>query len=415
MADGPASRGSEGAALVGADVAREPGAARLRPDAAASIRGFTADLYQRLATTTGNLVCSPYSVAVALAMTRNGAAGTTAAEMDGALHVDDLSEYNAGINALTQSVESAAGEQKRADGSTAELALDVANSLWGQRGVEWQRAFLEVLARHYGTGMRVVDYVEATEQARQLINLWTSKRTHDRIEEIVPANALDALTRLVLVNAIFLKAPWEKPFEPRATSQQPFHRGDGTTVSVDTMAVSLPAMSYSRGDGWQAARLLYAGGRLAMTVVLPDQPDLAPFEQSMDATKLTEILRHGGAGDGVLLDLSMPKWRFRLQAELTPTLQALGIREAFTDQADLSAMSRDLDLAVSAVLHEAFIAVDEEGTEAAAATAVVVGVTSLPMTRPLQLNRPFLFVIHEVEHATPLFIGRVDDPSAGSA
>jgi serpin B len=410
-----APEGSGGVALVGADVPREPGAARLRSDAAASIRGFTTDLYQRLSTTTGNLVCSPYSVAVALAMTRNGAAGTTATEIDAALHIDVLDDHNAGLNALTQAVESMAGEQTRGDGSTAELALDVANSLWGQRGVEWERAFLEALARHYGAGMRVVDYVEETEQARELINRWTAKRTHDRIEEIIPANTLDALTRLVLVNAIYLKAPWEKPFEPNATSQQPFRRSDGATISVDTMHVTLPATSHGRGDGWQSARLLYAGGRLAMTVVLPDQPDLAHFEQSMDATRLTEMLRPTGAGDGALVDLSMPKWKFRLQAELSPALQALGIREAFSDRADLSAMSQELDLAVSAVLHEAFIAVDEEGTEAAAATAVVVGLTSLPVTRPLQLNRPFLFVIHEVEHATPLFIGRVDDPSAGSA
>jgi serpin B len=159
---------------------------------------------------------------------------------------------------------------------------------------------------------------------------------------------------------------------------------------------------------------MYAGGRLAMTVVLPDQPDLASFERSLDAPQLTEILHAAGEGDGALVDLSMPRWKFRLQAELTPTLQALGIREAFTDRADLSGMSEDLDLSVSAVLHEAFIAVDEKGTEAAAATAVVVGVTSMPVTRPLRLDRPFLFVIHEVEHATPLFIGRVDDPS-GSA
>jgi serpin B len=415
MTDGPGSGGSEGTALVGADVARAPGAARLRPDAASSIRGFTVDLYQRLAATTGNVVCSPYSVAVALAMTRNGAAGTTAAELDSALHVDSLSDYNAGLNALTRTVEGMAGEQKRADGSTAELALDVANSLWGQRGVEWEQAFLQALASHYGAGMRVVDYEAETEHARQLINRWTAQHTHDRIEEIIPAGVLDPLTRLVLVNAIYLKAPWEKPFEPQSTSPQPFHRGDGTAMSVETMRAILPAASHGRGDGWQSARLLYAGGRLAMTVVLPDQPDLAAFERSMDADQLTDILHPAGASDGALVDLSMPKWRFRLQAELTPILQALGIREAFTSQADLSAMSRDLDLYVSAVLHEAFIAVDEEGTEAAAATAVVVGLTSMPMTRPLQLDRPFLFVIHEVEHATPLFIGRVDDPSSGSA
>jgi serpin B len=197
----PAATGSIG--LAAANVSREQGSVEARPDAVDAVQALTADLYRSLAATPGNLVCSPYSVAVALAMTRNGARGSTARQMDEVLHAPPLDRFNAGLNALTRLVESRAGEQVRADRSKAMVSLDVANSLWGQRDTSWEPAFLAALARNYGAGMRLVDFTRQAEMARALINRWTADHTHDRITDIIPPGVLDALTRLVLVNGLF--------------------------------------------------------------------------------------------------------------------------------------------------------------------------------------------------------------------
>jgi serpin B len=410
------SRGTGGspiqpAAFVGSDVSRHAADdAHLNP-AADSVRAFAADLYARLATAEGNVVCSPYSIAIALAMTRVGALGATAREMDDVLQAGPQSDYNDGMNALSAHLESLAGPQKRLDGSDADIALDAANSLWGQRGVDWQQRFLDTLAREYGAGMRVVDYIGGTEAARSQINAWTSEQTHERIPEIIPSGILDQLTRLVLVNAIYLKAPWETPFEDTLTKKRPFVRADGSRVDVDMMSGLLEEAGYARVAGCQVARLPYAGGGLAMSVLLPDG-DMAAWESGLTSDVLAEALRAPRPARG--LDLRMPKWEFRLFSALNDILIAMGMPTAFDPmRADFDGMTTDADLSIAAVLHDAFIAVDEEGTEAAAATAVVMRETSAMLpAATLVLDRPFLFVIHDAETSTPLFMGRVSDPSA---
>ncbi len=394
--------------LVSADVDRAAGLPEAVPDVVASLQQLAGRLYGELAAEDGNLALSPYSIAVALAMTANGAGGKTLAEMREVLGADDLARYNGGLNALTQSLEGLAGTKERGDGSTAELALDTANQLFGQHDTPWTKAFLEVLAREFGAGMRTVDFEAATEAARELINAWTADQTHDRIPEIIPPGVLDALTRLVLVNAIYLKAPWEEPFEEQLTESRPFHVPSGS-VAVDTMT-GHPFATVTRGDGWQAARLLYAGGEVAMTIVLPDDGRLADVEASIAQGGLDAITANGKS---MQLDLRLPKWTFRSDLPLKETLVALGMPTAFSENdADFLEMTDDdLFLYISAVLHQAFIAVDEEGTEAAAATAVVMSETSAPIYESFHVDRPFLFVIHDVEHSTPLFIGRVTDPS----
>ena len=212
----------EPAAFVGSDVGRRKAGDTHLAEAAADVRAFAADFYARLASADGNIVCSPYSVAAALAMTRVGALGATAREMDDVLRAGPQPDYNDGMNALSAYLETLAGPQQRLDGSDADIALKTANSLWGQRGVDWQQQFLDTLAREYGAGMHIVDYIGATEAARLQINAWTSRQTEDRIPEIIPAGVLDQLTRLVLVNAIYLKAPWETPFEDTLTKKRPF-------------------------------------------------------------------------------------------------------------------------------------------------------------------------------------------------
>jgi serpin B len=379
------------------------------PEAVAALHALTGGLYGHLAAEPGNLVLSPYSVGVALGMTLPGAGGRTAAEMRHVLGVSNEARFHGGLNALTAHVEGLAGPQDRADGSKAELALDGANQLYGQKGIGWERDFLDLLAREYGAGLRIVDYQNAHEQARMLINDWVAGRTQDRIPELIPAGVLDQLTRLVLVNALYLKAPWEIPFEQQLTESMPFHRPDGSRVEVDTMVQPMLTTTMTQGDGWRAVRLPYAGRTLAMTVVLPDPGRMREAERLL-ASAVSDVM---SAGRRTMLNLRLPKWTFRTQAPLNGVLQQLGMRTPFNpSKADFRPMTEeDLKLYLSAVLHEGFIAVDEEGTEAAAATAVVVSETSAPVTEPFHVDRPFLFAIHDVAYGTPLFVGRVDDPS----
>ena len=397
--------------LVKSDLARSAGQPEAIPEVVAALHGLAGGLYGRLAAEPGNLVLSPYSVAVALGMTWAGAGGRTAAEMRRVLRVTGDARFHGGLNALTAHVDGLAGPQDRADGSRAELALGGANQLYGQRGVGWERDFLDLLAREYAAGLREVDYENAHEEAREQINDWVGGRTQGRIPELIPAGVLDPLTRLVLVNALYLKAPWEIPFEKSLSESMPFQRGDGSSVDVDTMVQPMLETTLTQGDGWRAAQLPYAGRTLAMTLVLPDPGRMRQVEAAVTTGGLADVL---SAGRAAMLEVRLPKWTFRTQTPLTDVLQELGMRTAFdSDRADFLPMTEeDLDLYVSAVLHEGFIAVDEQGTEAAAATAVVVRDESAPVSEPFHVDRPFLFAIHDVEHGIPLFLGKVDDPQA---
>ncbi|HEY6745841.1 MAG TPA: serpin family protein [Mycobacteriales bacterium] len=403
---GSADRGQLVRSAVGRAVP-DPAAATA---AAGSLRAFTADLYRQVATRDGNIGCSPYSVAVALAMARNGARGRTAQEMDRVLHASGLPQLNDGLNAVEAALEERSGPVRRGDGSKATIELRVANSLWGQRGVTWQPPFLDALARLYGTGLRVVDYQADADGARVRINAWTSDQTAGKIPHLLPEGMLDELTRLVLVNALYLKAPWEHPFEKENTAAGPFTPADGSTVTVPTMRTQLHAARYASGDGWTAAELPYAGGALAMTLIRPDA-GLPALENRLDGPGLARIDR--ALAPVPELDLRIPKWTFRTTLRLDETLAALGMPAAFDDRAaDFGGMTTDMPLHISAVQHETYVAVDEAGTEAAAATAAVVSATSAgPVPVELVLDRPFLFLIQDRATGTPLFLGRVADPS----
>jgi serpin B len=406
------------AAVVGTDEQVRSVLSRAAGDPAAAtaasepVRAFTADLYRSLSRSDGNLVCSPYSVAAALAMARTGARGTTAAEMDKVLHAPGAEALNSGLGALDALLEKRSRAVRRADGSTAKVELRIANALWGQRGLTWRRPFLDALARSYDAGMRVVDYRRNPEAARSQINAWTGAQTNGKIDELIPEEVLTQLTRLVLVNAIYLKAPWEHPFEETRTEVLPFTRADGSAVDVPTMRTELYGAGYARGEGWEAAELRYAGNDLAMTGVLPDRGALQVLENDLDGERMARILR-SPTRVGVV-DLRLPKWTFRASSSLEDILRALGMPTAFEDgAADFRGMTTDAELFIGAVLHQAFIAVDEAGTEAAAATAVVVTQSSArPRPVSMVVDRPFLFVIHDIATATPVFVGRVADPSA---
>lgn len=383
------------------------------PDGVAAVTRFGERLFGRLASGRGNIVCSPYSVALALAMARNGARGRTAAEMDVVLGASGVEQLNAGLNALGQLLGSRSGDKERADRTTATVTLDVANAVWGQKDTPWEKAFLDALAGSYGAGVNLVDFPADAAGARSAVNRWTSDRTHGRMSEIVPDGAFTPLTRMALVNAIYLKAPWEAPFTRALTTSGPFTTAAGSTVQADMMRTSLDRADAAAGDGWQAGRLRYAGNELAMALVLPDEGRFDWVQSWLSEGGVTQLLSTLAPVSRV--EVTMPRFSFRLQAPLTDVLSAMGMPSAFDEAtADFTGMTTRERLLIGAVLHEAFVAVDEEGTEAAAATAVVMRTTSAPQARPvtLTLDRPFLFVIHDVQTAAPLFVGRVSDPKA---
>ncbi len=370
-----------------------------------SLGSFTEDLWGLLGPADRNLAISPFSIAVALAMTANGAGGATRAQMLDVLHIGSLATHNAGVAALTQQIEALAGPVRTADGTSDEILLASADQLFGDGATVFGRAFLTVLAKEYGAGMRTVDFQQDPEGARAAVNAWTAHRTHDRIPEILPRGVVDPSTRLVLVDALYLKAPWLTPFERSATTTQAFVRADGSRVDVPTMRATTHDAVYLAGPHWRAARLPYAGRTLAMTVALPDPGHEADTVAALLSGGLTAAGQPG-------VELSMPRWTFRTPTGLRQVLMDLGMTRAFGEDADFTPMAPQDPLHVEDVLHQTFIAVDEAGTEAAAATAVVMDEASaIAPGHRLVLDRPFLFVVHDVAHGTPLFVGRVADPS----
>ena len=379
----PAKDAADGIRLVSSDVERAAADPAAVGAGASAVLALGAGLYGQLvdtpanapantpANTPANLALSPFSAAVALGMTVNGAVGATRDEMLAVLAASDTTSLDDGLNALTSYVESLAGPVP--DEEDAEIALASANQLFGQADFAWEQPFLDTLARSFGAGLREVDYAGATEKARTAINGWTAEQTHDRIPEIIPQGVVDDLTRLVLVNALYFKAPWLVPFEVDATTDDEFHLGDGSTATVPTMHGDA---GYGEGDGWRAAHLRYAGGTLAMTVVLPDEGREAELDDRVAGGGLADLL----AVQPGEVELSLPRWTFLAQAPLKDALVGLGMTAAFDDAAaDFSAMTTEADLVLTDVLQQVFIAVDEAGTEAAAATAVVAGVTSAPV------------------------------------
>lgn len=376
--------------------------------AAAAVRGFTADLYRALASARagGNVVCAPYSVGLALAMTRAGAGSTTASEMDAVLHAPypRPGALDSGLNTVDQAL---AGRYQNGDG-TRQPRLTTANALWTRLDLGLRPEFRNTLAGYYGAAPHPVDFGGAPEAARQEINTWVSDRTNAKIPELLASGVLSPDTSLVLTNTIYLMAAWKYPFRATATAVEPFTRDDGSVVDVQMMRGPFDRMGYLEGNGWRAVDVPYAGDGLAMAIVMPTRDDLAAVETNLGAAWLGALLTGFQTTD---VQLRLPRWTFRLPAELRAVLSDLGMPTAFTPQADFTAMSStDPALCIDDVVHETFIAVDEKGTEAAAASAVIVRPPSIPQGPDFFVNRPFLYVIHDRATGVPLFLGRVHDP-----
>jgi serpin B len=377
-------------------------------DLVSGTNGFAFDLYQVLRTDDGNLFYSPYSISLALAMTYAGARGETEQQMAQALgFVLTQDRLHPAFSHLTTELASrgkgAAGKDE--DG----FRLKIANAIWGQEGYQFLAEFLDILDANYGAGMRTMDFVSDPEQARLTINDWVSDETEGRIEDLIPPDAIDALTRLVLTNAIYFNAAWSLPFNPEATADGPFYLLDGEPVTLPMMRQS-GHLNYAEGDGYQAVRLPYDGYGTSMVILLPAQGQFEAFEGMLDAESVQAILEDLEARQ---VSLSMPRFEFDSDFSLKEALAALGMPDAFTNAADFSGMTGTRELFISEVIHKAFVSVDEEGTEAAAATAVMMPLSAAPQ-EPVEFtaDRPFLFLIRDNPTGTILFVGRVVDPGS---
>jgi serpin B len=377
-------------------------------DLVAGNNDFAWMLYRQVVSGEENLFYSPYSVSLALAMTYAGAAGDTAGQMAQALQFNLPAErLHPAFNKLA--LELAGRSAVEGVEPDSAFRLNVANSLWGQQGFSFEQAFLDTLARNYDAGMHLVDFEHDTEAARQAINDWVSKSTQERIKDIIPEGAVDALTRLVLANAIYFKAAWLYPFDAANTQTGAFHLTDGGSVDVPMMYEE-KGLGYIKGEDYLAVELPYAGGQLSMLVLLPDTGGLAGFESRLNGGVVRGIV---SAMTYTEVRLTLPKFRMEWSAELSTGMKALGMTDAFDPgSADFSGMDGARDLFISGILHKSFVSVDEQGTEAAAATAVIVGEAAMP-SNPVEVkvDRPFLFLIRDNPTGAVLFIGRVTNPS----
>jgi serpin B len=396
-----------GIELARAEVARTAASPADAAAAAASINAFGLDLYRRLGASGGNMVFSPASVAIALAMTRAGARGETAIEMDAVLHALGADALAADMNALDQALASRNGTFNDEAGKPHDVTLNIANAPFAQKGMSFEPAFLATLAGSYGAGVRLLDYARDPEAARKLINAWVDARTEHRIPELLAPGTVTDMTRLALVNAIYLKAAWQTAFDPALTKAGPFTRADGSSVDVPMMHANL-SLPYAQGTGWRAVELPYIGGSLAMTVIVPD--DMATFEQGLGPDSMAQIV---SALQERPVDLSFPRFGLQTSADLATILAAMGMPQAFDPaRADFSGMTTQEQLFISAVIHQANIDVDEKGTVAAAATAVLMRATAIPAEPvTLKVDHPFIFLLRDVPTGAIVFMGRVLDPS----
>jgi serpin B len=376
-------------------------------DAAALAQGnlqFAVDMHAKLrATNPGNFLFSQASMSIALAMLYAGAGGDTATQMAATLHFTlPPARLHPAFNALdaaltTQPPGSAGGA----------FRLEIANGTWTQDGFAVLPSYLDTLALNYGAGLYTDDFQLDADAARQRINGWVSNHTEKQIPMLFAPGTIDASTVLVLANAVFFHGDWKKPFNGKSPMGT-FHARGGD-VSVPMMNGDLNGTLWS-GTGYSAASLPYVGDTTAMIIVVPDEGTFDTFEQGLTAASLAAIVASGAQSHSG--DVIMPRFKFATATPLAPTLQEMGMTDAFAPgAADLSGIDGTHNLYVQHVIHKATIAVDEKGTTASAATGISVGVTSAPPT--LFVDRPFLFFIRHAATGAILFQGRVVDPSAG--
>ena len=392
-------------ALALTGLAEEPAPEKIGGDAAAVVKGnnvFALDLYSRLRQKDGNLFFSPYSISDALAMTYAGARGQTAEQMATTLH----------FALPPQRLHPAFGELIRylnAGGKQRKFQLSTANALWAQKDYTFLPDFTRITKNDYQSGLKEVDFVTATEQARKTINHWVEEQTRDKIKDLIPPRALDRTTRLVLTNAIYFKSAWAHPFYKGATKKEAFHLSNNKKVQVPMMHIN-ETLRYRDGGTFQVLELPYQHYQLSMFVLLPKKADgLADLEKALTSARLDDWLKGMKTHQ---VNVALPKFKFSAEFSLKDVLSKMGMPLAFTNRADFTGMTTRGRLHIDEVLHKAFVDVNEKGTEAAAATAIIAKEAAeaiLPRAN-FRADHPFVFLIRENRTGSILFMGRVANP-----
>lgn len=386
------------------------GSAPFVPEASAGslVEGNTAfalDLYGQLKSTPGNLFFSPYSISTALAMTYAGARGDTEKQMGRVLHFDkDQRRAHAAFGELQKEL----GEASKQKG----IELSIANALWAQKGHPFEPAFLKAALDEHQAKVKQADFKTGADAAREEINRWVAQKTKDKIQDILPPGSLNDMTRLVLANAIYFKGIWAKPYEKRATSSQHFHVSTTSDVDVPLMH-HFDEVKYMEETGFQAVELPYSGGGLSMVILLPRQVEgCAELEKRLTPALLSRSL---SKMKKQRVEIFLPRFKLESSLRLNGTLAGMGMPDAFGGKADFSGIDGTRLLYISDVFHKAWGEVNEEGTEAAAATAGVVatkGIAEPPPPCPLfRADHPFIFFIRDTHSGSLLFIGRLKEPT----
>ncbi|HEU4388096.1 MAG TPA: serpin family protein [Blastocatellia bacterium] len=361
---------------------------------------FGLELYGALRGQAGNLFLSPFSISSALAMTYAGARGETARQMAATLHFDQSHER-------LHSAFGSLAKQINGDGGSRKYELSVANALWRQQGLSLVKQFQDTVSSNYGAALEEADFQRAPDAARNTINGWVERQTHEKIKDLIGPNVLSPQTRLVLVNAIYFKGNWASQFNKESTRDDKFFTRPGQPVTTPFMHQE-ETSKYYEGETLQVLELPYIGKELSMLVLLPRTVDgLGSLERSLTAASLGEWSSKMYERKVTVI---LPKFKLTRQFELAQTLSGMGMPLAFSDSADFSMLCTDARLAISKVIHKAFVDVNEEGTEAAAATGTEMRVTSVQRETVFRADHPFVFMIRDNKSGSILFIGRVTNP-----
>lgn len=379
---------------------------------------FAFDLYHELSESPGNMIFSPYSLTTAMAMLYAGARGTSEREIADVFHFTlPQDRLHITLNAVDLTLKTKGVPEKADEESW--FQLKVANALWGPPESAWIPSYLDLIAQNYGAGLRNLDFTSNPDRAREIVNDWVSRNTENKITELIRRDELisDA-TVLVITNAVYFKGRWEMPFEERLTKQGDFHLLDGSSVSTAMMEFNVSSMVFDRatGDGWTALSLPYdldgfqglpwhEYNGMSMIVIVPDEDRFMEFENSFDRAKFDGIIGSFNQGPA---HFYFPKFSFRFHTALKESLSRMGMESVFFG-VDICGMLPSSGLFVRDVIHEAFIQVDEKGTEAAAASGIGVDLAGGELLE-LTIDRPFIFVIRDTETGAILFIGRVLNP-----
>jgi len=359
---------------------------------------FGLDIYSKVSNEPGNVFISPWSLASALSMTYEGARGQTADEMKSVMHLPDAETRHSSFAKLFNEINK----------KDKNYQLFTANALWAQKDYSFLPEYMNLVEKYYAGKATNVDFAGNTEQVRKTINTWVEDYTNNKIKELFEPGVLNDMTRLVLTNAIYFKGTWLKQFDKSDTFDADFKISPEKTVQVDMMSMHEEDFNYYQDDKLQILEMPYDGEELSMMILLPKDDDLKGLESTVTADKLAEWNNNLIE---TTLDVYIPKFTFETKYSLSETLKAMGMPTAFSMDADFSGMDGSKMLYISSVIHQAFVEVNEEGTEAAAATGVVMTLKAAMPSNIFRADHPFIFLIQERNSGNILFLGRVIDPS----